>query len=66
MSNDSKLNQVTIALEADDYSTLAELAKDGDRSNAAQARRMLRKALEARREESPKLASLEERVGEEE
>lgn len=43
----SKRNTVSILLELDDYTALSELAKEQDRTNAGQARHMLRLRLQA-------------------
>ena len=56
----SKNSQVTIQLESDDYNSLVLFAEDGDRPVAAQARRMLRKAIEERRAAQPRLPEVPE------
>lgn len=48
-------NSVTIKLDPKDYESLSLFAHDGDRTIAAQGRRMLRKAIAERREAQPAL-----------
>jgi hypothetical protein len=62
MAKKSEHNQVTIKLDPEDYANLCTLAVEGDRSNSAQARRMLRGAL---RNAVPEQAGLPEAPPEE-
>jgi hypothetical protein len=55
MTKKSEHNSVTIKLDAEDYESLCTFAHDGDRSTAAQGRRMLRTAIEERRKAQPAL-----------
>ncbi len=55
MAKKSEHNSVTIKLEPEDYASLSLFARDGDRTIAAQGRRMLRKAIAERREAQPAL-----------